>query len=84
MLGLLVKHVSLRSLAECKGRFELLDHGMLHVSRQWIINPGKVCSNHRTNAWQNIEPESQEGARSNIGVEKARLTIADGSMSHIL
>ena len=43
-----------------------------------------MCSNHRTNAWQTIEPESQDGARSNIGVEKSRLTIADGSMPHIL
>ena len=57
---------------------------MLNVRRQYIINPGKVCSGHRTNAWQIIEPESKEDARSNIGVEKARLTMADGSMSHIL
>ena len=48
------------------------------------MTAGKVCSSHRTNASQIIEPESQEDARSNIGVEKARLTIAGCSMSHTL
>ena len=43
-----------------------------------------MCSSHRTNAGQFIEPESQGGESSELGVEKVRLTIVDTPMSHNL